>query len=358
MRAKRTWEATFDAIVDPLAIVDREFRIVRTNLAHAQSAGKDIRSINGRLCYEVMFDATSPCAGCPVRRTFDTGAAADAEVHHPLGAPIYRAWAFPMRVLPSPAMENEVVAQAVCHYRDVTEEHALQQKLLQSEKMACVGTLAGGVAHEINNPLGAILAFTQLARQDVETGSMVAELLDEVESAAQRCKKIVASLLDFSRPSRGDRRPVSLRLVVDQSLFLCRTQFKTRPVVIETDIPDDLPAVTGDRNQLEQVVMNLITNAYQAMPGKGEIRITARAIAGESVTLTVADTGTGIEDRYLASVFEPFFTTKPEGQGTGLGLSITYSIIADHGGRIDVDSEVGRGTTFVITLPWPTREED
>ena len=350
MRAKQTWEATFDAFVDPLAIVDQKLRIVRTNLAHAKQAGADVRKVNGRPCHQVLFDRTTPCESCPAVQTFATGETASGEVLDVASERVFRMWSFPM-----PEVESR---QAVCHYKDVTEERELQHKLLQSEKMAAVGTLAGGVAHEINNPLGAILAFSQLGLREAKAGSVLHDFLTEIEDSAQRCKRIVSSLLDFSRPSRGERKPVDLRPVVEQAVFLCRTQFRQSRVTIETAFasgPD--PVVLGDRNQLQQVLLNLMSNAYHAMEETGgQILVRSAVEEGHAVHLTVEDDGQGIEKRYVEKIFEPFFTTKAEGKGTGLGLAITYSIIRDHGGTIRVDSAVGEGTRFTLRFPWPGEE--
>ena len=352
MRAKRTWEGTFDAIVDPLAIVDRSMRVVRTNTAHAAHAGVDVRSISGRQCHEALFGRAEACSGCPVVRTFETGDTAEGEVSDLHQERVYRAWSFPMSYNPGSDTPDEPFDAAVCHYKDVTDEKELQHKLLQTEKMAAVGTLAGGVAHEINNPLGAILAFSQLGLLDAPPGSTLYEFLSEIERAAQRAKKIVSSLLRFSRPSPGERRPVDLGEVCEQAVFLCRTQYKRAAIGVELDFADDVPRALGDSNQLQQVVVNLVSNAFGALDGQnGTIRLsTALSPTGE-VRLRVQDDGPGIPERHLAKVFDPFFTTKAEGKGTGLGLSISYSIIKDHGGTITVESTPSKGACFEILLP-------
>ncbi|MFT5431244.1 MAG: two-component system NtrC family sensor kinase [Myxococcota bacterium] len=348
MRAKRTWEATFDAIVDPLAIVDESFTIVRTNLAIATLSEVDVRTVPGRHCYEVLFDRDYPCAGCPARAALRTGETAEGEVNDPRRDRVFRVWSFPMR---TDQTTDAGTRQVVCHYKDVTEEKDLQAKLLQSEKMAAVGTLAGGVAHEINNPLGAIMAFSQLALQDVEKGTVLHEFIEEIERSATRCKSIVRGLLDFSRPSRGERAPVSLSAVIDRALFLCSAHMRHTKVEVVTDCAEVQGQVIGDHNQIEQVLLNLLSNAYDAMGDAGGT-ITIRVWSTETgAHLSVADTGPGIEPRYRDNIFEPFFTTKPEGKGTGLGLSISYSILKDHRASVVVESEVGEGTEFVITFP-------
>ena len=344
MNAKKAWEATFDAIVDPLAIVDLGFRIVRTNLAHARYAQKDVRTLQGRLCHEVIFNRTAPCEGCPLQEIARSGEPGEAEVVDTLRGRTFRVSAFP-----KPKAAGGDVDSVVCHYKDVTEEKELQRKLLQNEKMAAVGTLAGGVAHEINNPLGAILAFSQLGLRDCEKGTVLHEFMTEIEDSARRCQRIVMSLLDFSRPSGGERKAVDLHAVVKQAAFLCKTQFGNKGCTLVMELPE-VPTVMGDRNQLGQVVVNLLANAYQALDGTGEIRV-GTLVTDMHVELYVEDNGPGIPERYVEKVFEPFFTTKPEGKGTGLGLSISYSIVVDHGALIEVDSTPGVGTRFLIRFP-------
>ncbi len=177
--------------------------------------------------------------------------------------------------------------------------------------------------------------------------------MTEIEDSAQRCKHIVASLLDFSRPSRGERQPVSLAQVIEQALFLCHTQFDKRRFRATVSIAEDVSQVMGDRNQLGQVVLNLASNAFQAMEAQGHGQLTIDVVVEDEyfVLLSIEDDGEGIPPQYTAKVFEPFFTTKPEGKGTGLGLSISYSIVKDHGGSIEVESEPGKGTRFEVRLP-------
>lgn len=359
MRAKRTWEATFDAIGDPLAIVDDRLLIVRTNLALAGVADVDVRRTSGQPCHAVMFGRQAPCDGCPARRALDSGEPQFGEVVDPEHGRVFRMSAF--------LMQPDVAEgpQVVCHYKDVTEEKALQRQLRQTEKMVAVGTLAGGVAHEINNPLGAIQAFAQLALLDVEPGSSLHEYLTEIERSTHRCQHIVRSLLDFSRPSRagalanaltpggGERRPVALVDVVERVLFLLNTQYRSRHIAVVREFAESAPFVVGDSGQLEQVAMNLLGNAFQALEGRGgTVRAAVEVEAGVAVRLLVSDNGPGIDPRHVDQVFEPFFTTKPEGKGTGLGLSITYSIVKDHGATIEVQSQLDEGATFTVSFPW------
>jgi len=245
--------------------------------------------------------------------------------------------------------------EAVCTYRDVTQERELTRRMIDTEKMAAVGQLAGGVAHEINNPLGGILAFAQLMKRDEGRTEADLESLDLIEESAIRCKRIVESLLRFSRRSREeDRHKFDLSRCVDDAAYLFRAQLQSAPKVkLELKLAEGLPQVHGDAAQLGQVVLNLLQNSLQAMPARdGTITVESGQLKGRCF-FRVTDTGAGIAAEHLPHVFEPSFTTKPPGEGTGLGLAIAYRIVEDHGGEFQVESAPGRGATFTVLIPVP-----
>ena len=236
-----------------------------------------------------------------------------------------------------------------------------QAQLLQSGKMAAVGELAAGVAHEINNPLSAVLTYSVLVREKIEkklpeAGDLpkLTQRLGLIETAARRCKSIADSLLTFSRQEETARGPVALGEIVEESLRLLRSQLRRRDIGLEVEIEPDLPPVLGSAGALQQVVVNLTSNAFQALAPGGSLSVSARA-DGDCCRLTVADDGPGIDPEIRDRIFEPFVTTKPPGQGTGLGLSIVYGIVQSHEGELTVESEPGEGTTFVVRLPWASR---
>jgi two-component system NtrC family sensor kinase len=221
--------------------------------------------------------------------------------------------------------------------------------------MAAVGQLAGGVAHEINNPLAGILTFAQLMKRDIGRAYHDLESLQLIEESALRCKRIVESLLQFSRRSHeSDKRPFDLNRCVEDAAFLFRAQLKKSPhATLDVKAETDLPAVIGDTGQLGQVLLNLLQNGLYALEGKqGTLEVTTGR-RDTQVFFTVEDTGAGIEPSVLPRIFEPSFTTKPPGQGTGLGLAIAYRIVQDHGGRFEVHSRPGEGSTFTVLLPIP-----
>ncbi|MGC8793160.1 MAG: sensor histidine kinase [Bryobacteraceae bacterium] len=236
--------------------------------------------------------------------------------------------------------------------RQRTEELvAMHDRIAQAERLASLGKLSAGVAHEINNPLGAVLALTALTLEDLQPGDPARENLEEVVRQAERCRNIVRGLLEFARQSEPHVEPLDLNRVVEETLALVARQSMFFNITVVKDLDPNLPRVMGDRGQLQQVFMNLLLNAVQAMEEKGTITLTSRATPGGFVEVSVTDTGCGIPPDKLGRIFDPFFTTKPSGKGVGLGLSIAYGIVTKHGGDIRVQSEVGKGSTFTVSLP-------
>jgi two-component system, NtrC family, sensor kinase len=228
-------------------------------------------------------------------------------------------------------------------------------RLVETEKMAAVGQLAGGVAHEVNNPLAGILTFAQLMKRDAGRSGQDLDSLQLIEESALRCKRIVESLLQFSRRSQeGDRRPFDLNRCVEDAAFLFRAQLKKAAhATLRVQTEPELPQVIGDTGQMAQVALNLLQNALYALMGnQGTLTVTTGR-RDTHVFFSVQDTGAGIESSVLPRIFEPSFTTKPPGEGTGLGLAIAYRIVQDHGGRFEIQTRLGEGSTFTVLLPIP-----
>ena len=236
--------------------------------------------------------------------------------------------------------------------RRTEELVAMQARVAQSERLASLGLLAAGVAHEINNPLGGILSLTALTLEDMKEDDPNRENLDEVVKQTQRCRDIVKGLLEFSRHSEVNTEPADLNKILQETLSWIEKQAQFFNISVVENWDPRLPAVMADKSQLQQVFMNVLMNAVQAMQEKGVITITTRHNAAASaVELLISDTGCGIPPEKVDQIFDPFFTSKASGQGTGLGLSIAYGIITSHRGSISVASEVGKGSTFTIRLP-------
>ena len=227
-----------------------------------------------------------------------------------------------------------------------------QAQLIQSEKLAAFGQLGAGIAHEVKNPLAGILGIAQLASRGADRDSPLQKDLAIIEKEAKRCKTIIENLLKFARQEKVSHERVMVNRVLEDTAVLLNHQLGIHQVRLETDLSPDLPQVTGNANQLQQVVMNLIINAQQAMEGqKGTVRVASSRPLPGWVEIRVSDTGPGIPKEIQAKLFDPFFTTKPVGKGTGLGLSVSYGIIKDHQGEIRVESEPGEGAAFIIRLP-------
>src|SRR3989339_335153 len=254
------------------------------------------------------------------------------------------------------------------------ENTELQRHLLQSEKMAAVGQLAGGVAHEINNPMGVILGFAQSIVKMVKEGDLLYMPLKSIEREAVRCKNLINDLLVFSRKEKSKVELVNINIVIDGTISLIEAQAKLKKVEIIKKYSEGLPMIMVNSNQIQQVIVNLCNNAMDAMPKGGEIKISSNIEIDNRyinyIIIRISDTGEGIPNEIKSKIFEPYFTTKEVGKGTGLGLSLSYEIIQKHNGTIEVESpafasattpladnkategkEIGKGTTFIIKLP-------
>jgi two-component system NtrC family sensor kinase len=229
--------------------------------------------------------------------------------------------------------------------------HKAYLQLAGTEKLTALGEMASGVAHEVNNPLGGILLYSNLVLEDIPEDSPARENMQKIIYQTNRCKEIVQSLLDFARTPAGEMVPLKINNVVNTSLNLIKQQAMFHDIEIKTSLAENLPEIIGDRARLEEVFLNLFINAADAMNGKGLLTITTKLTSNNSIKVLVSDTGEGIDKEHLQHIFEPFFTTKDPGKGTGLGLSIVYGIIKKHNGLIEAESESGKGTTFIISLP-------
>ncbi len=237
------------------------------------------------------------------------------------------------------------------------EEH--QEQLLQTRKIAAIGTLTSGIAHELNNPINNIVLTADALKEDFsQLGQEEASgLIQDILTQAERASEIVKGLLDFSRSEHPEFEALSIPAVIDDTLKLVRNQLMLSGIQVEKEIPADFPFISGDRKSLQQVFLNLFINAIQAMPDGGNLGIRVyNSEDGHWLKIDVADTGQGIDADHLPHIFDPFFTTKTVGRGTGLGLSVTYGIIEKHGGHIEAHSQKGQGATFTISLPLQREE--
>lgn len=331
---RRRWDVALNAISDAIIVVGAELHVEGANEAAASLASLPAEELEGHKCHSVLFQSSQPCPGCPL----ETGKSR-LTVKHDKRQQIFDARAYR---LPGQGLSH------LCVYRDITREAAFEAEAAHMEKMAAVGRLASGIAHEINNPLHGILSFVQLAQKPAVPGDKLARFHENIYDCAIRCRDIVQTLKSFSRqPQPAEQRIVDLADVVKKSLAL----FNVKDVKIETQLDESRPLhCLANSNQLQQVLVNLVQNAVDASPKDGLVRL-GLATDGPAAVLSVEDQGKGVAPELRERIFEPFFTTKPEGVGTGLGLAISHTIIRDHRGSIRVGDAGLGGARFEVRLP-------
>jgi PAS domain S-box-containing protein len=343
---RQTLQALFDAIPTAISVADPQTRqLVTVNRAFAQLVGRPANEIVGLAPPFPWWDADED-----LETAFVAGRRFERVYRLPDGRP----QPVQLSVHGIPGEDGEP-ALLLALIEDTAEERRMQQQLVQSGKLAAIGELAAGVAHEINNPLFAILGLTEFLLKEAEPGSKALQRLELIQQTGLEIKEIVRALLDFARENAEERHVVPLEEVVQATVDLVRRTNAHKGVEL-VDSYDAMGApVTASPNQLKQIFLNLIANARQAMPNGGTVRVDVHQ-DGDWVTATVSDDGPGIEAAVLERIFEPFFTTKRARGGTGLGLSVSLGIAEPHGGSLTASSEPGRGATFALRLPVATEE--
>jgi two-component system NtrC family sensor kinase len=346
-RGKEQWEGTFDAITEGMALVDDHATVRRANTAFAALVGRPVTGVvGGSLCHllfgehltlaELMHETAAGGHHAPVVRRSE-----------PLGRVL--------RIAAASAARAVDGASAIVVVEDISEQQMLEAQLIQSEKMAAVGTLVSGVAHELNNPLTSIAGLSEFLLEQPAGAELERRHLQVINEEAERAGRIVRDLLTFSRKGPAERTPVDLGDVVQRTVHLMSYEMRHRDVSVQTSIAPGVPRVMGDRYQLQQVVLNLLSNAAHALstlppgrPRQVELNVSAD---GAHAILRVTDTGPGIPPEVKAQMFSPFFTTKAPGEGTGLGLFVSYGIAEAHGGKLTAESVPGEGATLILSLP-------
>jgi two-component system NtrC family sensor kinase len=338
--ASRLWEATFDGIADPIAVIGSGFEILRMNEAFARFPMSARRK-----CFEVFNDRTTPCDGCRLKDVVDKSEHLNWQVRRVNN--VYDVNGYPIR------FESETIRTVIHHYADVTKSLELKGHAFQGEKMAAIGLMAGNIAHELNNPLAGLRSLAQVLSVDPLYPQSVKNDLKEIETAAERSSAIIRDLMEFSKADDRVRETVSLNVIAERSLNMVKTALHEHSVDYQW-AESNTVMVKVDPHLLQHVIFNVVNNACQAMREPGEIVLRTRRVAAEieMIEIEVSDTGPGIPKEILARVFEPFFTTKAAGQGTGLGLSMSRWVVENFGGVIEVRNRVDRsGTIFTVRLP-------
>ncbi len=340
----KQWENAFDSILDPLFILLPDYSIARVNMAIEKMIGKSSNSIAGEKCHVVFKSSPNVCSGCIASKSFETGKTNTNDFVPCFDKKGLFASSYPV------LDEQGNVTSVIQYNNDRSAEYKLYKQLIQSEKLAAIGMLASNISHEINNPLGGILAYAQLLKSELPKGDALSADMDQIEGACHRCKNIISNLLDFSRDTSGDQKaPVSLQKIVEGTLPLLNICIKNHELLVEHD---ETPLyVWGNTGQLQQVLFNFITNAVDATSKNGKITVSTKKLNDNTCSFSVSDNGVGISKETQSKIFEAFFTTKEKNKGTGLGLFVSYGIILDHKGNITVNSEQDHGSTFTVTLP-------
>jgi two-component system NtrC family sensor kinase len=356
---RRFTAKVIDSLPVGLYVIDRDFRIQAWNRKRetgTQGVPRD--EALGRPIFEVLSRQPRELLRREFDEVFESGRlqVIEQETSFSGDARHYRITKIPMR------LDDDTVTHIITIGEDITEWRDALRRIAQSEKLAAIGQLAAGVMHEINNPLATIGACADAVRGRAEdAGPQVAEGIEEylriVDTEVQRCKRIVEGLLDYSRPKKAALAPVALNAVVEETLFLLKHHDRFKRLELLRELADGLPEVEANGEQLIQVFMALMLNAMDAMETRGTLTVRTGRNPGRADEILVAfsDTGSGIPRADIQKIFEPFYTTKPQGRGTGLGLSICYAIVAEHGGRIEVESQLGHGSTFTVFLPTGAR---
>ncbi|NOY67943.1 MAG: HAMP domain-containing histidine kinase [Deltaproteobacteria bacterium] len=256
--------------------------------------------------------------------------------------------------------KNEITKLIFAFNKMASELKTRQEQLLQSRKMASIGTFTSGIAHELNNPLNNIYLTAESLLMCMESMPEPEKqaLIEDIMSETDRASAVVKNLLEFSRSENPDMRMIETRNFINRTIKFVKNQLLVKGIVLATEIADNLPDIKGKQQQLETAFLNIIINAIQAMETGGRITIRAALALNDHIRIDISDTGVGIDPSDMAHIFDPFYTTKEVGKGTGLGLSLVYGIIQTHGGYIEVNSKVNKGTTFSIFLPATGRDEE
>ena len=353
---KRFIEAIVDSLPLSLYAIDREYRVVAWNRnRELGELGIPRGSVLGKNVFEVLTRQPRDVLEEEFARVFESGEIERIEQETASAKGDIRHWV--ISKIPMWADNTGQVSHVITVGEEITDRVEANRAIARAEKLAAVGRLAAGVVHEINNPLATISACAESLEARVNEGEFAGspgledlrEYLGIIRSEAFRCKSITMGLLDFSRTRTADHVTINLSDVIQSAVRLLSHQKRHAAIDFKVDVATDLLPVSGDPGQLQQVVIALATNALDAMGESGVLTITGRN-DDQKVVMEVSDTGVGIPPENLAKIFEPFFTTKEIGRGTGLGLAVCYGILTEHGGTLDVQSTVGTGTTFTITL--------
>jgi len=354
-----------ESMGEGLVLIDPDYCIVMANAAFAAHYKASVEEIVGRKCHEISHHSQKPCDEvnevCPVHDTFATGEPQMAVHEH-----IDKEGHLSRMEIRSYPLKDQTgnISFVIEIMKDITEQEKLESQLRQSQKMEAVGTMAGGIAHDFNNILAIIIGYSELALNHISSENPARQNIQKVLEASERATNLVGQILAFSRKEKAELIAVSPEVIIKETLKLLRSVTPTSVSIIQ-EISSNCGTIKADPTQFHQLLMNLFANAVQAMDEKGEMTVSLQEInlkaealthkpglsPGPYACLSISDNGIGMDKKVIERIFDPFYTTKEVGKGTGMGLSVVHSIIESHRGFIDVESELGQGSTFNVFLP-------
>ena len=351
-KLSQEFQTLLNAISDTLILLSPEKEILWTNRGNALELNETASDAVGQYCYKLLHDRSAPSEDCPITRCFDTAEKEVAVVTHK-GA-VLDIRAFPIK-------EADKVSNVLLLVSDITEKMAMQAEAMQAGHMASLGELAAGVAHEINNPITGIINYGQILINECSPESMEKDIGERIVKEGERIGRIVKTLLSYARDGREDKKPTRVPDILEESIILIQAQIRKESIDLKIDLPEDLPQVDANFQQIQQCFINIINNGRYALNEKypGRDKNKRLEITGEKVTINdrpyvrivFYDQGVGVSAHELSLLTKPFFSTKPFGKGTGLGLNITQKIITDHGGQLSFESTKGEFTRVIVDLP-------
>lgn len=348
LAAKNRFQSIFNAFTDPIVLIDKSYKVVAANHFAHQLIGVSFQKLMNLRCNELFCKSSKICRECPVKHTFETSETSfkpistqtpqSNEMVH------YELYTYPLK-----GVKNNIY-EVILYAKDVTQSKELQRQIAQSEKMASIGKLAAGIAHELKNPLAVISASAQFCLERLNLEGSIKEHLEVIYRNTQNSNKILMDLLSFAKPTEIMFESVNINWLINSSLKLLFGEFNNAKVQVRKNLSTEMPDIQGDAKSLIQVFINILINAVQATGEKGRIYVkTSYDLRSHKVVVVIKDNGSGIPEEHLEKIFDPFFTTKLK--GTGLGLSICQRIIVEHQGTIRVKSKKDKGTKFIIEFP-------
>lgn len=348
LRSQNTLQALFDNLPVALYLVNPQYELIAINKTRSEALNQPAQTVIQQPCYQALFNQSAPCPSCRLSETLSTGKSTRRYEHRKLLTGEYTDWE--ISTFPVFGEDNQIV-QLILLEQDITEKRHLENILTQSEKLAIIGQLTAGMAHELNNPLTAILANAQIIQRGLQVGSDLQESVDLIIRAGERAAQVVQNLLDFARKEDFYLTPTNVHSTLERSIELIQHELVSHQVNFEFLPAPDLPIILASEDHLQSVWINLIMNAIDSMnKNPAQICLTTCRLE-ETIQISISDNGKGILPEKLSNIFEPFYTTKIAGKGTGLGLSISHRIVKQHGGSIQVKSQPGIGSEFTVVLP-------